>query len=108
MTVATRWRRGGRAARKERLSGCNPRVEILTWLLPLTPVMTELARRATRKAAMACGDPSPACPSLGTVPVNPRAPAHEDVLPRPNGFEPLQADLHGTSGTHGEYNHGQV
>ena len=54
-------------------------------------------------------DPSPACPSLGTVfPVNPREPAHEDVLPRPNGFEPLQADLHGTSGTHGEYNHGQV
>ena len=57
---------------------------------------------------MACGDPSPACPSLGTVPVNPRAPAHEDVLPRPNGFEPLQADLHGTSGTHGEYNYGRV
>ena len=49
-----------------------------------------------------------ACPSLGTVPVDRRSPARGDVLPRPNGFEPLQTDLHGTSGTHGEYNHGRV
>ena len=108
--AATRPRRGGNAARKKRLSGCNPRVEILTWLLPLTTVMTALARRATRKPAMAhvVTPPLHVHPSGWSLPVNPRAPAHEDVLPRPNGFEPLQADLHGTSGTHGEYNHGQV
>ena len=57
---------------------------------------------------MACGATPPTCPSLGTVPVNHRLSAHGDVLPRPNGFEALQTDLHGTSGTHGEYNHGRV
>ena len=59
----TRWRCGGCAARKERLSGCDPQVETLTWLLPLTLVMTVLARSAIRKAAMACGDPPP-CMSI--------------------------------------------
>ena len=105
---ATRWRPGGRAASKEMMSGRAPWVGILTWLLQLTPGMTTLSRGAAREAAMACGATPPSCPSLGTVPVNHRLSAHGDVLPRPNGFEALQTDLHGTSGTHEEYNHGRV
>ena len=95
-------------ASAKRLSRCACRAWILLWVMPLIPITNLLAKASRAEAALATLLPPPkvSIPRDGACWGATRA--HGDALSPLSGFEVCQTEPHGTSGTHGEYNHGRV
>ena len=95
-------------ASARRLSRCACRAWILLWMMPLIPITNLLAKASRGEAALVTPLPPPkvSIPRDGACWGATRA--HGDALSPLSGFEACQTELHGTSGTHGEYNHGRV
>ena len=76
--------------------------------MPLIPITNLLAKASRAEAALATLLPPPkvSIPRDGACWGATRA--HGDALSPLSGFEVCQTEPHGTSGTHGEYNHGRV
>ena len=86
-------------------------MELALLLVTLRPCTNSLAKAGQGEATLATN-----CIPLHSVSI-PRdgasvraaSPRRMPIAPSPlSGFEAGQTELHGTSGTHGEYNHGQV
>ena len=95
-------------ASENRLSRCAFWAWILLWVVPLIPITNLLAKASRGEAALVTPLPPPkvSIPWDGACLFSTRA--HGDALSPLSGFETCQTELHGTSGTHGEYNHGRV
>ena len=95
-------------ASAKKLSGCAFRACILLWVMPLIPITNFLAKASRGEAALATPLPPPkvSIPRDGACWSATRA--HGNALSPLSGFEACQTELHGISGTHGEYNHGEV
>ena len=93
---------------EKRLSRRAFRAWILLLLMTLMPCTNAPAKAGRGEAVLAtdCIPPHVSLPWDGTC--QGASPAHGIALSPLSGFEACQTELHGTSGTHGEYNHGRV
>ena len=76
--------------------------------MPLIPITNPLAKASRGEAVLV----TPLPPAKVSIPRDGACwgatPAQGDALSPLSGFEACQTELHGTSGTHEEYNHGLV
>ena len=87
---------------------CACRAWILLWVMTLIPITNLPAKASRGEAALATLLPPPkvSIPRDGACWGATRA--HGDALSPLSGFKVCQTEPHGTSGTHGKYNHGRV
>ena len=93
---------------EKRLSRRDCRAWVLLLLMAFIPFTEGPAKAGHANAALAtnCIPPPMSIPRDGAC--QGASPAHGIALSPLSGFEVCQTEPHGTSGTHGEYNHGRV